>query len=192
MPSSVENIPSDAIQTAANRLGGIGVFADEDRNYPTASTLRLELATLDERLRSSGYTGGSLALEYLEQPRDGVEFLVYDAARFVDARSAENAWYTDYRNRWHARVVARVNDWITRLHDLKILIRGWLPEDMSIVDRPPTRMHEELMRKFNVPPASMPTFEVVQGSKKILRAQPKGLWIIGANGRVDLVTAKGS
>jgi hypothetical protein len=63
---------------------------------------------------------------------------------------------------------------------------------MSIANRTPTVMHEELMRKFNVPPTQMPTFEVIRGTERVMRVQPKGLWIIGANGRVDLITKKAS
>ena len=36
----------------------------------------------------------------------------------------------------------------------------------------------------------MPVFEIRAGSQRVMRVQPKGLWIIGANGRVDLITRK--
>jgi hypothetical protein len=68
----------------------------------------------------------------------------------------------------------------------------WLPEGMAITGRAPTPMLEELMRKFNVGPAEMPTFEIVRGTERVMRVQPKGLWVIGANGRVDLITKNAS
>jgi hypothetical protein len=49
-------------------------------------------------------------------------------------------------------------------------------------------MSEELMRRFDVDARMMPAFEIRAGNQRILRFQPKGLWIIGAKGRVDLIT----
>jgi hypothetical protein len=45
-----------------------------------------------------------------------------------------------------------------------------------------------LMRRFDVSPREMPVFELRSGPERVMRIQPKGLWIIGANGRVDLIT----
>ena len=44
------------------------------------------------------------------------------------------------------------------------------------------------MQRFGVEPRKMPAFEIRAGKQRVMRFQPKGLWIIGANGRVDLVT----
>jgi hypothetical protein len=51
-------------------------------------------------------------------------------------------------------------------------------------------MHEEPMRKAGVPPRKLPTLELVRDNAVRMRFRPYGLWIIGANGRIDLV--KGS
>jgi len=192
MPDKLSEIPIDAIRTAAERLVGIGVYADEERQYPSVSTLRAGATELDAKLRSNGYSGGPIAIAYLERPHEGVDFLIYDSTKISDVSGAESIWYQDYRIRWHDRVMRRVSDWINRLQDLKELFEKWLPNGMQIVDRAPVKMHEELMRKFNVPAQNVPTFEVVQGSNRVMRFQPKGLWIVGANGRVDLVTGHGS
>ncbi len=79
----------------------------------------------------------------------------------------------------------RVDDWIRRLDSLYrelsvALPEGWLTEAGAVT------MHEELMRKFNVPPASVPTLSFVHESGATASLMPRGLWVIGANGRLDL------
>lgn len=192
MLDSLSDVPERSIQLAVERLNDIGVFADEERAFPSASALRRQLHELQTFFRENGYTGGDVVVEDLDRPQEGVSFLIYDGKKNGSAAAAELRWHDEYTARWHQRVIERVQDWISRLNTLKTTIEGWLPRDMSVVDRAPTLMHEEVMRKFGVPPANMPTFEIVRDSQKLMRVQPKGLWIIGANGRIDLVTARGS
>ncbi|MFZ0507288.1 MAG: hypothetical protein WAM29_04135 [Methylocella sp.] len=192
MVSELADVPREVWKTAVDRLSDVGVFADEERKFPSLPTLRRELAQFEMKLRSEDYKGGALAIDEVDQPGEGVNFLVFDRDKIGDARSAAAAWYREYQDRWHRRVGDSVRDWIRRLEDLKETMGRWLPSGMSIFDLPPIRMHEELMRKFNVQAASMPTFEVHEGQRKVMRVQPKGLWIIGANGRVDLITATSS
>ena len=46
-------------------------------------------------------------------------------------------------------------------------------------------MHEPLMQKFNLPARDIPVLELASGERSA-RLEPRGLWIIGANGRLDL------
>jgi hypothetical protein len=46
-------------------------------------------------------------------------------------------------------------------------------------------MHEPLMQKFNLPARDIPVLELWSGEHSA-RLEPRGLWIIGANGRLDL------
>ena len=48
-------------------------------------------------------------------------------------------------------------------------------------------MSEELMRKMDVPPQQLPTLELVRDGGVCVSFRPYGLWIIGTNGRIDLV-----
>jgi len=76
------------------------------------------------------------------------------------------------------------------------MFEQWIAESQSaglrIVDRHPTLMYEELMRRFQVSSVEMPTYGIVRDNARLMRVQPKGLWVIGANGRVDLVTKAAS
>jgi hypothetical protein len=192
MVADVADISTDSIRTASERLNQVHVFADEERKYPSLSQVRQELPELEARLRSEGYHGGPIAVLELDRPREGVNFAIYDSSKIGNPSLVEPTWHRDYEQRWRNQVGARVNDWIERLRSLRSVIQSWLPNGMSIVDRPPIRMHEELMRRFGIPDAEMPTFEVIKDSRRVMRFQPKGLWVIGANGRVDLVTEKTS
>ena len=48
-------------------------------------------------------------------------------------------------------------------------------------------MHEELMKRLEVPRRELPTLELLRDGTVSARFRPYGLWIIGVNGRVDLV-----
>jgi len=48
-------------------------------------------------------------------------------------------------------------------------------------------MHEELMKKFGVSPRSVPVLQLFHQGAPSARIEPRGLWIIGANGRLDIV-----
>ena len=84
-------------------------------------------------------------------------------------------------------VQRRVDDWIDRLGALYGELSTALPDGWSTRTAAVT-MHEELMRKFNVPPASVPTLSFAHKSGVGASLIPRGLWVIGANGRVDLTT----
>ena len=80
----------------------------------------------------------------------------------------------------------RVDDWEERLNDLYATIESWLPDRWTAGKGPPVLMHAELMREFQVAPRQLPTLELASESGQSARLEPRGLWIVGANGRVDL------
>ena len=80
----------------------------------------------------------------------------------------------------------RVDDWEERLNGLFAAIAGWLPDGWEARQGAPVAMHEELMRRFDVPEKRMPTLELRDRAGRAARLVPRGLWIIGSNGRVDL------
>ena len=80
----------------------------------------------------------------------------------------------------------RVDDWEERLGGLFAAIGGWLPDGWEARAGAPVVMHEELMRKFGVEAKRIPTLELEDRASHVARLVPRGLWIIGTNGRVDL------
>ena len=80
----------------------------------------------------------------------------------------------------------RISNWEERLNELYKKINDWLPEDWQGQKRSPVNMHEKLMKKFRIEQTQMPTFVLSNGSNETVTIEPYGLWIIGANGRVDM------
>ncbi len=80
----------------------------------------------------------------------------------------------------------RVNDWIQRVKNLYTEIGEWLPDGWTAQEGESVCMHEEMMRRFNVASRQIPTLLLVNGSGNSARLEPRGLWIIGANGRIDM------
>ena len=79
----------------------------------------------------------------------------------------------------------RVDDWARRLDRLYADIRRWLPSGWSASDGRPVNMHEELMRHVHIPARDLPTLVLSRQGTEPATLTPRGLWIVGTNGRVD-------
>jgi len=88
-------------------------------------------------------------------------------------------------------VVRRVDDWVGRIDRLYRQIEEWLPSGWTASRVGTVRMHEELMQKFGVSARNLPVMELSYNGKPSARVEPRGLWIIGANGRLDLFSGPG-
>jgi hypothetical protein len=82
-------------------------------------------------------------------------------------------------------VEQRVSDWASRIDALYNQIESWLPAGWRAERHGTVHMYEELMRKFNVPARDLPVLNLVSHGGQARRIEPRGLWIIGANGRLD-------
>ncbi len=67
-----------------------------------------------------------------------------------------------------------------------IVDRGRLVAFFDRSERPVT-MNEELMQHMSVPAREQATLELRHDGTSEVKIRPYGLWIIGANGRIDLV-----
>lgn len=84
-------------------------------------------------------------------------------------------------------VERRLDDWRRRLNRLYDDIEGWLPLDWSMIDGESVPIHEELMERLSVPERRLPAKLLLRRGTGVGRLEPRGLWIIGTNGRVDLI-----
>lgn len=85
-----------------------------------------------------------------------------------------------------------VQDWKNRLSALFIEISDWAEKNgWHVNDGGTVRMHEEPMQRLDVPATDQPTLRLDHEQSYAL-FKPKGLWVIGANGRIDLYTSKGT
>jgi hypothetical protein len=87
-------------------------------------------------------------------------------------------------------VKERVADWERRIHELYTQIEGWLPAGYSAQRDRTMLMREEMMQKFGVADRRLPILEITRGSVLVARIEPRGLWIIGANGRLDMIVGR--
>lgn len=93
-----------------------------------------------------------------------------------------------------SHIQKRVDDWKKRVDDLYGSINNWILQKSNYSCRfgQHTAMFEDLMKTFEIPKQNINTLDVLLNQKIILAFKPKGLWIIGANGRIDIISAKGS
>lgn len=87
----------------------------------------------------------------------------------------------------------RIDDWLGRLDTLFQRSEEWARDHGWTVSRiGPTPMDEDLMRRHAMSPAEQPVLKLEGPDGAYALFKPKGLWVIGANGRVDLYTPKGA
>lgn len=91
-------------------------------------------------------------------------------------------------------LVERIKDWKERISNLYKMINTWLEEKQgySIRISDKVNMYEELMKRFGIEQQFLDVADIYKDNKIILTIKPVGLWIIGANGRIDLISKDGS
>jgi len=90
------------------------------------------------------------------------------------------------------QVERRVTDWLGRLDRLYGAIRAWaVANGWAAVADDPVPMHEEMMLRADAPARQQPTLLLHSPHGAIVRFKPKALWVIGANGRIDIYAPKG-
>jgi len=99
-----------------------------------------------------------------------------------------NVWITDLGNKQY--FISRINDWKKRISDLYSLVKKWLIEkpgyEIKLYNK--VNMYEELMEKYEIEKQLLDVADIFKKDKLILSIKPVGLWILGGNGRVDLIT----
>jgi hypothetical protein len=86
-----------------------------------------------------------------------------------------------------AHIQRRVKNWLDRIDTLYQQIESWLPPGWTAQKAGNVTMYEELMRKFQIPAQNLPILQLYDHATPAVRIEPRGLWIIGANGRLDLL-----
>jgi hypothetical protein len=92
---------------------------------------------------------------------------------------------TDELTRDHVR--RRVDDWSSRIDSLYEQVQEWLPNGWAARPGASVPINEELMRKTGEPARALPTLVLLHEGTVAIKIRPYGLWIVGANGWIDLV-----
>jgi hypothetical protein len=83
-------------------------------------------------------------------------------------------------------VVRRIDDWLNRIGKLFASVETWLPSGWRIAGTRTVKMDSDIMRRFGVEPRQIPALDMVSPDGRKASIEPEGLWIVGANGRLDL------
>jgi len=90
-------------------------------------------------------------------------------------------------------IESRVADWGKRIDDLYADIEAWSAGLDVIIDRSRTiRMSEELMQGYAVPDRDLSILDLSKHGRAILSFVPVGLWVFGSNGRIDIISSRGT
>jgi hypothetical protein len=84
-------------------------------------------------------------------------------------------------------VQRRADDWSARIEVFYDQITSWLPAGWSAGRSGTVEMQEELMLEYNLPPRKLPKLDILKDTSLVGTIEPRGLWIIGTNGRLDFV-----
>jgi hypothetical protein len=87
-------------------------------------------------------------------------------------------------------VVDEVEDWLRRVEALYENVREWLAnkDDLRFDQTRTITMSEEMMQKFAVTEREVAVLDVLRGEQVVASFVPRGLWFIGAWGRIDIIT----
>lgn len=88
-------------------------------------------------------------------------------------------------------VEARVEDWLARLEALFRTLETWASGHGLQIQRSQQPMLEELMTRYGAAAVQVPVLHIQREGAFVAKIVPYGLWVIGANGRVDLSTRRG-
>jgi hypothetical protein len=86
----------------------------------------------------------------------------------------------------------RIDDWLHRLDELFGSIKTWATDQGWTFVQDAVPMYEQLMMDFNIGHRDQPSLRLVTTSNDLVWIKPKGLWVIGANGRIDIYSPKGA
>ena len=85
-----------------------------------------------------------------------------------------------------AHVLRRLADWSSRIDDLYNNVLSWLDDGWTSAIVRTVPMDEPLMQRFDVAAAHLPVLRLASADRPDAVFEPRGLWIIGINGRIDL------
>lgn len=87
-----------------------------------------------------------------------------------------------------AHVEKRVEDWEKRVADLYVMVGSWLSDGWSTEKVGAVAFDDRLMQLFGIKARRIPILALKRHGQIQARLEPRELWIIGANGRVDLIS----
>jgi hypothetical protein len=145
-----------------------------------------------ERIRVGQEEGKNVEVWHFNTERLNLSIQAYDGAMPMHCELPPvDVWEkTDSGIYRRSQVVSEVSRWEGSVKQLYAEIATWL-RDMPGAKFETSRtvtMSEELMQKFAVSDRELPVLDVVLGDQVLASFVPRGLWLIGAWGRIDVIT----
>ena len=85
------------------------------------------------------------------------------------------------------KIQLRIDNWVERIDKLYVQMEEWLPTGWIAHKEKDVPMNEPLMKKYRVRAVKLDRLELTGKNNLKATIEPRGLWIIGSNGRLDLV-----
>ncbi|MGA2638973.1 hypothetical protein [Methylocella sp.] len=90
-------------------------------------------------------------------------------------------------------LIERIDDWLTRIAAIYDSASLWSGALQLTADKSrKVLMSEELMQKFAIPDKEIEILDINKDGEPILSFVPAGLWVIGSNGRIDIIGRNGT
>ncbi len=84
-------------------------------------------------------------------------------------------------------VRAQLADWLRRLDDLYAAIETWATgQGWRIEDGEPAPLEDDRLQRLAIGPIQQPALVLHAPTGQRVSIRPKSLWVIGANGRIDI------
>lgn len=187
-------------------------FHSTDKNWVQrlgAVSLLVTITSAGNLVYSSHIPLSGPSIAYMLVPDFSVNQLVKPKEGFFESNSAEQAYtirimvenlsfqegeYLEVNGVDRQHIVNRVQNWKGRINGLYQQVSQWL-ENISqgheLRTGPPMIMYEPLMETFDLPQEEIDTTDIYKNKKLLLTFKPKGLWLIGINGMVEIISMKG-
>lgn len=147
-----------------------------------------------ERIRAASSMDKQLEIWYFNIERLGLIVQTYkdNTLQFYDLPVVDVWSKSENSVLRREHIVRQVELWEESLKMLFSQIKEWLEDrnDLTIDLQRTVPMSEELMQKFSVMDRELPVMDILLGDQVVASVIPHGLWVIGALGRVDLITAR--
>jgi hypothetical protein len=90
-------------------------------------------------------------------------------------------------------LIDRIADWVNRINAVYSDVESWSQKRGLTSDKSRTvLMSEELMQKFAIPDRELAILDISRGAEPMLSFVPVGLWLIGSNGRIEIISQHGT
>jgi hypothetical protein len=154
---------------------------------------RRDLDAANALLRRASERGERLEVWFFNIERLKLTVMRYDNGSRLqfDYLAPLNVWEkTPEETFERGRVVEEVEDWLNRVDAFYKNVQIWLAEkpDLHFEQTRTVVMSEELMQKFAVVDRELRILDVLRDDEVIVSFVPRGLWLIGSWGRIDMIT----